>query len=409
MSAFAWRPRGPLARLFCTVLGVCACPGSAAAAWSLNRDLPSATEIAAVDATGETGWPYGAEDIAGDGLSVFSRAEQARDIRTVYTATDNTRFWVRLYASDATATATDLVAFVFVDSDRNTRTGGNATGAELDPALPADPTGGGYDAVVALDGDGTMIRLWAWDQTARVFAPQNLNAADSAGESGRAIDPILLGAAEHGYVQASLRSDLLGIAQACAANVFVRTVNPTGAAGGQDVNVDGRVACVPPDRNADRVPDVVVVPGCTSDVDCPLSGICVARRCVIPPPCNSDANCAADAQCSPNGWCVARPAGTCTTAATCGDLVCNAGRCSACSAAANDCATGYRCAPTGRCIPESGPGSLPPTLNADEKVEGGAFHCGLSPSRHDSSLLVLFLTVALGLLRRARPSQRPRA
>src|SRR4051794_40659224 len=73
---------------------------AAAATWVNNRTTPRLAEIVAVDAAGEPGWPYGAEDVAGDGAATFSPAEQTIDIRTAYAATDSARFWARVYFSD---------------------------------------------------------------------------------------------------------------------------------------------------------------------------------------------------------------------------------------------------------------------------------------------------------------------
>ncbi|MFZ5894951.1 MAG: hypothetical protein ACOY0T_28080 [Myxococcota bacterium] len=403
MSVFARPARGLVGAL--GLASSLFLPASAWASWAQGRDNPSARDIAVVDATGEPSWPYGAEDIAADGVTMFSGAEQSRDVRTLYATSDGTRFWARLYVSDDSMVASDLTAFVFIDADRNVQTGGRANSPGLDATLPADPTTGGYDRVVVFRGDGTNIRLLQWDAVTRTFLAQNLNGNDSGGEVGNAVDPLLLGVRQHGYVQVWLRSLLLDIPDLCNVNLFARTLNTTGAPGGEDVNIGERVSCIPRDGNSDRVPDVVVVPGCDSDAECPLSGICVARRCVIPPPCTSDADCAADAQCSANGWCVARPTDrACTADTNCGDLVCENSRCSPCSA--SDCRDGYRCAPSGRCVPESGGTAPPVALDPDENVEGGALHCGLPQPSSSSSLPMLFVAAALALLRRTRRAQR---
>lgn len=400
MSVSARPARGLVSALWFVPLAFSLFPAVAQGAWARGRDNPSARDIAVVDATGEVGWPYGAEDIAGDGAATFSAAEQARDVRTLYATSDGTRFWTRLYVSDGTAVTSDLLAFVFIDADRNAQTGGRASGGGLDAMLPNDPTAGGYDSVVSFRGDGSQLRLLTWDSVTNSYLEQTLNPADSDGEAGRALDPISLGVREHGYAQASLRSALLSVPNVCNVNLFARTVNPNGAPGGQDVNIGGRVSCVSQDSNGDRVPDVVVVSGCQTNDQCPLSGICVAHRCVIAPPCDSDSDCAADAQCSASGWCVARPTGSCTTTAECGELVCTNSRCSPC--AANECRAGSVCAPNGRCIPESGTNAPPVALDPGEKVEGGALHCGFSAPAHGGSWSLLFMTMALRSLRRVR-------
>jgi hypothetical protein len=404
MSVSARPARGLVSALWLASLALCSYPAVAHGSWARGRDNPSARDIAAVDATGEPRWPWGAEDINGDGAGTFSNAEQARDVRTLYAASDGNRFWTRLYVSDGTAVAADLLAFVFVDSDRNTQTGGRATVSGLNPPLPADPTSGGYERVISFRGDGTELRLLSWDPITNTYLEQTLNPQDADGEAGRAVDPILFAGREHGYTQASLRSPLLDIQSVCNANLFARTVNTTGAPGGQDVNIGGRVSCIAGDNNGDRVPDIVVVSGCDSNDQCPLSGICVARRCVIPPPCDSDDDCGADAQCSANGWCVARPTGNCTATSQCGDLVCTNSRCSPCSA--NDCRSGYVCAPNGRCIPESGESAPPVALEPGENVQGGALHCGFSRPSRSNVVPALFIALGLVSLRRTRRALR---
>ena len=413
MNANGWQRRGLHGEFgasvlgFGTVLALGLFAESAGAAWADNRAHPSAREIAVVDATGEVGWPFGAEDIAGDGQGVFTAAEQARDVRTLYAATDMRRLWLRLYVSGPTAAATDVKAFVFVDSDRNQSTGGAATGASLDEALSSDPTGGGYDAVIAFSGDGTGIELYAWANVTRAYVAETLNPSEAISEVGRARDPILFGAAERGYFQVAIDFPLIGITRSCDANLFVRTINPTGAPGGVDQNVGGRRACIPEDRGENGVPDLVENARCSNDDQCPFDGICVAGRCVVAPACESDAACASGNVCSSEGWCVAAPGGSCTeNASACGDLVCENARCVACTEASSSCALGYRCAPTGRCVSERGGGSsgdseLPTSLSPEEKVEGGAFHCAFSRARGSASALLLLALAGLSARRAA--------
>lgn len=373
----------------------------ASAAWANNQTSPTALEIAVVDATGEAEWPFGVEDIAGDGLGAFTVAEQARDVRTLYVATDARRLWLRLFVSEGSAVATDLKAFVFVDSDRNDDTGGAASGETLDAALRSDPTGGGYDVVIAFTGDGTGIELYTWDSAARDYVPATLRPNDAISEVGRARDPILFGAVERGYVQVAIDLSLIGITESCEANLFVRTVNATGAPGGVDENVGGRrAACVPSDGGVRGVPDIAENVQCSNDDQCPFDGICVGRRCVVAPACREDAECERGDVCSVEGWCVAAPGPECAgnAANACGALVCENARCVACTESSVACAEGYRCAPNGRCVSEDGSGSgdakLPTTLDPEENVEGGAFHCGVA--RAPGSRVALFgLALAL--------------
>src|SRR5262245_25967867 len=82
--------------------------------WIKPRTTPPLHEIVALDATGEAGWPYGFEDLAGDGQT-FKQPEQAIDVRTAYAATDATRFWVRVYVADPDAVGAGVTVYVFID------------------------------------------------------------------------------------------------------------------------------------------------------------------------------------------------------------------------------------------------------------------------------------------------------
>ena len=61
--------------------------------WAGNRQGPELPELVAVDLTGETGWLWGREDVAGDGLNTFDAPEQAIDGRAVYLTTAANRLW----------------------------------------------------------------------------------------------------------------------------------------------------------------------------------------------------------------------------------------------------------------------------------------------------------------------------
>ncbi len=339
---------------------------SAAATWINARTTPRLSEIVAIDATGENGWPYGQEDVAGDGLGTFAPAEQTIDIRTAYAATDTSRFWARVYFSDPNGVGTGLTVYIFIDADRNTATGGRAMGAEINPAFTADPSPGGYDFVLAVGGDGAVAGLWEYRAMQGMYATLNPNAANSSGESGADVDPILINGPQHGYVQGNVNLNVVGLTSTCDANLFVRSVN----AGAGDLEAGQVGSCVPADTNQDRVPDIVTPPGgCTTDAQCPGGGTCNNGVCAVPPSCTTDVDCAATEQCV-GGRCVARPGGMCTTAAQCGDLVCTNGQCGACVSNA-ECGAGRICSSTGRCIANV-------VLAPGEKVEGGAFHCSVS-------------------------------
>ncbi|HET9955346.1 MAG TPA: hypothetical protein VFQ61_12615 [Polyangiaceae bacterium] len=367
----------------------------------------------AIDRTGELNWPYGAEDVAGDGLAGFATAERKRDARTVYATTDNERLWVRLYVSDPGNPPNDLTAFLFVDADRNALSGGPARGAELDAKLPADPTPGGYEYALAFRGDGSAPRIWTWQPALASFQSTLLNASDADAEIGAEVDPIRLFDEVHGYLQVSLRQALVALSGVCDGRLFLRTINESGAEGGQDVDVGAPFSCVADDLNQDRVPDVVVTSACQVNAQCPAGGVCAGGRCVVAAPCVDDGDCPADAACSSSEWCVARPGGSCSTNASCADLVCRANRCDACSPSGSECGAGRVCALDGRCVGASGPSALPPALSPGEKVEGGALHCGLSrpagASTRGQALGIWFLVgLSIEGLRRWRRSSQMR-
>src|SRR6185312_14878843 len=103
-----------------------------AATWTAGT-TPHLGQIFALDATGENGWLYGAEDVLGDGLQNFTPAEQSLDLRTAYAATDATQLWTRVYLSSQAQADPTLVTFVFVDADSNIATGGGTNSTTLSP------------------------------------------------------------------------------------------------------------------------------------------------------------------------------------------------------------------------------------------------------------------------------------
>jgi len=343
---------------------------SAAATWINGRTTPRLSEIVAIDATGESGWPYGQEDLLGDGAT-FTPAEQQMDIRTAYAATDTARFWTRIYFSDPAMVGTGVTAYIFIDADQNASTGGRASAAEINPALTTDPSPGGYEFVIGVTGTGTIAGVWQYGTGMYVM----VTTSSSMGEAGSDADPIAIGSLQHGYVQSMVNMNAVGLTPTCSANLFFRSVSGTGG----DLDGGQVGSCVPADTNADRVPDVVTpVGGCTSDAQCPGGGTCTNMVCSVPPSCSTDADCASTEQCT-SGSCVVRSGGTCTTSAQCADLVCTNGQCVACSSNA-ECGTGRTCSSTGRCT-----GGV--VLAPGEKVEGGAFNCAFSPRGTPSSPL----------------------
>ena len=336
----------------------------AAQTWVGNRTTPRLPELVAVDATGESGWPFGAEDVAGDGLGTFSTLEQTIDARTVYAATDAMQFWARIYFSDPDSVAPMLQAYIFVDTDQDAATGRSAAAPEIDPAFTSDPSDGGYEFVIAVSGAGALTSLWEYRAAQDDFMELNANAASGAAEAGVDVDPVRIAGPQHGYVQASINLSAAGLTQACDADLFVRAVSPDGA----DLDVGDGFSCVPRDSNADGTPDVAEPPaGCTLDSQCPGGGRCVDGSCQPGTACATDADCAADELCADDGRCLARPGPACSSTAECGELVCTGGQCVACRSNA-ECADDQTCSSTGKC-------TAGVALAADEKVEGGALNC----------------------------------
>ncbi|HEY1957707.1 MAG TPA: hypothetical protein VGH28_18935 [Polyangiaceae bacterium] len=325
-----------------------------AATWAVGT-TPHLGRIFAVDATGEGAWPYGAEDVLGDGPQNFTPAEQALDLRTAYAATDATQFWTRVYLSSGAQTDPTLVTFVFVDADGNTATGGGTNSTTLSPAFTSEHSPGGYEYVIGI-GNATLPRVWQWQ--APNWVEVTLTAAQGVVETGTDTDPIRIGPAAHAYVQARVDLSVVGVTAACDANLYVRSARATGAS---DLDMTFSTSCIPAKTNG--VPTIVVAP-CTSDAQCPENGICDNGQCLIAPPCGATADCAAGDTCTADGRCV--PAGACTPGG-------------------NECAAGTRCAPTGACVPGGATGN--------GEVEGGAFHCNVSNGPRGT-----FVLFALGAL-----------
>ncbi len=392
--------------------------------WVGPRQAPSLTEISAIDETGEDGWPYGPEDVAGDGIDVFDPPEQSIDVRTAYAAAFNNDLWVRAYFSTTMALDDDVSLFVFIDSDENENTGGTAVAPEIDPRFDADPTPGGYEYVVGVRSDETVLGVWMWSETNGEYELLPAMAqAQVTPETGVELDPIVIGTADRGYLQVSVPLSTVGLDSDCNALLFYRSLTETMTLGAGDLDVGLPGECRPESGAPMGTPPVVVPPpGCTSDDQCPGRGICIDGDCYVPPACIDDGDCAAGEECSPDGICVVvpDPAATCTDDADCNGLVCDMGMCVACTGDAS-CSGGARCAPTGICIVDAtGPGtggspgtgggaatggtgtggSLPP----GEKVQGGAFTCGVAerpgPSGWPAALLALCAGIGLSLGRR---------
>jgi hypothetical protein len=397
---------------------ICLAEGTALGqTWQGARSGPSLRDIVAIDRTGEPGWPYGAEDVAQDGLDRFLVEEQSIDIRSGYAATDNTRLWFRVYVSASVAPADAVTAFLFVDSDLSATTGGSAAATDLDARLVNDDSGGGYDYVVAVASPNSVIDLWEW-----VTQPPGYTSLGAAAlartivETGTDDDPLLLNGRTHGYLQGAVELGDVGLTELCEARFLWRTVSDSPGLGNGDLDVGSVGPCRPVDTNGDDVPDVLLptqtVPDwrCQTNTDCPGGGICVGGRCVLAPPCNTTADCGPGEVCNANGQCVAVGGNPCASNADCAPLVCVNGECAACSASGAACPSGQVCAPDGRCIDATGVGATGDAglyLAPGEAIRGGAGTCSLlCPRPRWLSAGILLTLGALALMRRRRSGGR---
>lgn len=375
--------------------------------WGPGRQGPSLAELVAIDKTGEPGWPWGGEDVAGDGLAEFKPPERAIDIRTAYAMADNARFWARVYVSDTNGPGGNVTAYVFIDNDRNPSTGGSAAATDIDARFVADASSGGYEYVLAARGNGSISNVWAWQ--AGGFQTVNVPPAQIGGESGSHLDPIRVGDDAHGYIQLSVTLAQVGVTPACDVNLYFRTTNETAALGAGDLEVGTVGPCVPADSNNDGIPDLSVPPGsCSSDAQCPNGGRCVSGKCVLTPPCALDTDCPSGHRCS-EGRCLLVPSGTCSEGADCATRYCAGGQCANCGSD-DSCGAGRRCGPDGRCIASTGSaGSAGLSLGPEDEIQGGACACRAAqapwlPARHLG--LMVALGLALVVRRRTRARRR---
>ncbi len=402
-----WRPMLLGLGLFSAI--VLGSTAASAQTWVDARTTPNLDEIIAVDETGEPNWLFGSEDVAGDGPT-FQQQEQAVDVRTVYAVTDPTQLWFRLYVSSTAAPGANISGYLFVDNDRDATTGGGADAPEINATFTTDPSPGGYEFVVGVDGAANLPSVWQWDDAQSQYVALTLTDAEAQAEVGIDVDPIRINADDHGYLQAMVELDLINLTQACAANFFVRSTHDIPNFGDGDLDVGSVAPCVPADSDDDGVPDIIVPePECTTDAECPNDGICANGRCIIPVSCEDDADCPAGESCL-DGRCVVDASGTCATTADCDELVCENEQCIACTSD-GQCGAGRRCGPDGRCvdadpITDAGVGDAGDAgLSVPEgaEVQGGACTCAYVGSKGRSfGLLGLGLWLGLGSVRRWR-------
>jgi hypothetical protein len=371
-------------------------PPANAQTWVDPRSTPSLRELVAVDASGEEDWPFGAEDVAGDGLGSFEPNEQAVDLRSAYASTDGTHLWLRAYVVAASEPDASLRVFAFIDSDDDDTTGGSAEATDLDPELAADPTAGGYDFVLGLSGDATVLGLWSWAAAQDTFVDDQAAAARAEAEVGVDRDPLRFAGDQRGYLQGKVELADIELAADCGGNLFLRALSDEG----NDADVGLRGACLPADTDGDGVPNAVeAVNECTTSDDCLAGAVCVGGECRYTPACRHDADCSADEGCV-DGLCVVDGGQSCDTAADCDGLVCSAGSCEPCTSAS--CAAGQTCAADGRCVDgsASGGGGAGALVDADEEVQGGACTCGLARRQPPLAWLGLAALTALLFVRR---------
>jgi hypothetical protein len=368
---------------------------TAAQTWSLSRERPSLFEIIAVDPVAEPRWPWGTEDVAGDGQGTTLDAEASVDLRSVYADARAGRLWLRAYVSATRATAsTTAVTFFFIDSDQRVNSGGPASGQELWPALTKDPSRAGYELALGVRGDGTLLGVFSWDAAKQLWAAEKMPEKIALAERGTARDPLRLFGDDHAYAQVNLDLTVAKLDERCLANIFVRTWNDQTdkLAFGDWVNSFAMTCHARLNGYGD--PEILKSNSCTSDDTCPAGGRCRDGICLFSYECNGAAACQADQRCT-GGVCVHVREESCSSNAQCDGLVCQSAACVACSeSGARACTGDAVCAPDGRCLSPSAAygGDNDSSGNASgERVQGGAFSCSLTQAGHGLTCLWLAL------------------
>lgn len=391
--------------------------------FSEGRTQPLLRQIISVDATGEVLWPYGREDIAGDGAT-FNVDEAGTDLRSVYADADAARFWLRAYVTAKTPPPQGVTFFVFIDTDDNPATGGEALGDDAWPAFPSDPSAGGYERAIGVrvrNANMSPEVLGVWNFADDVWTALTVNGNDVRSEVGADIDPIRIGERTRGFVQVDLIHSLSGLNASCGGNIFVRLFNDVSAArtfGDDDLEVE---ACRP-GNDVYGDPEVIRSAECSEDAECPNDGICRAGVCLFAYPCSSDTDCGTNERCADNA-CLRVVNKSCRDSTSCDGLVCVSGACVACTESGNAaCTDGFACSPNGSCIDTgeapSGDGDGDSTGDGDTgsdtdagvgEVKGGAFRCSLGAEPQGRSLLgASLLSLALALFLRRRHAASPR-
>ncbi len=409
----------PISLVSAAIVGLTLTAASAnAQSWTNARQTPRVTDILEVDQTGESGWPFGSEDVAGDGLGIFTAVEQGHDLRSAYVDTASGRLWLRVYVSSENQPPTALKLFLFIDSDANPSTGGPAHGATLDPRLDDDPSSGGYEHVVVLTAAVPEPTIWDWSDAELGYVEAAIPDGRAEQSRGTDVDPLQLGESRHGYLQVEVDLAAIGTTDGCASRLFVRSVTDDDGAGDGDQELGEKNQCIAADTDSDGVLDPYVPAECSRNDDCPLWGLCVDGHCALPRACEDDPDCRDDEICTVDGRCVAAGGAECDDSEDCDGLVCDGGECVACTPNGSDCGPNALCGPDGLCVPSSdtagaggdsgrgdgGGGAAGLSLEEGEEVSGGAFRCTVTSQR--PSLLGVILGASSVLLLSRRRGQR---
>lgn len=355
---------------------------AAAQTWSLSRVRPSLFEIIAVDPTAEAKWPYGSEDVAGDGGSTTTSEEASVDLRSVYADARAGRLWLRAYVSAKNTSSTTALTFFFIDTDQRSDTGGKAQGQELLPALSDDPSKGGYELAIGVRADASLIGVFSWNTESKKWTARKTPEQVATAERDVARDPLRLLGDEHAYTQVTLDLDEAKLDERCLANIFVRTQNDQADKLAYGDSVDTFAMTCRPRLNAYGDPEVLRSDRCTADDTCPGGGRCRDGICLIGYECSDDAACQSDQRCT-SGVCVRYVERSCSGNSECSGLVCQSSQCVACSdSGARACGGDDVCAPDGRCLSPSaatsGNNNGSGALANGERVQGGALSCSLT-------------------------------
>jgi hypothetical protein len=399
--------------VLCSVASVSLLTSPALAqSWSLGRERPALFEIIATDASADKAWPFEQEDVAGDGVATLQADEAAVDLRTVYADVRANRLWLRAYVAAKTAPTSNALAFFFIDTDARTNTGAKADDTKLWSGLTADPTPGGYERAVGMRGDGTLLGVYVWDAQKSTWEKQPDKPMLATLEVGVGRDPIRIAGDDHGYFQVELDLAASGLDAACEGTIFVRLKNDGDPKRnfGDDLGMDA--AACRAQLNAFGDPTPLHSDACSSDASCPAQGVCRQGTCLFGYECSADTGCRTDEHCSA-GTCVRVVEKSCQQDRDCDGLVCDAGRCTTCSATgARACESGLLCAPAGSCIsPRAGAGGNKAVPAAGsgatdgERVRGGAFVCAATPGRDAAPIPWLWLAACVAFIRCVRRSR----